>query len=239
MRKLKLNNYIILDCETGGLDKKNNYHASLYPITEIALIAVYADNLEEILRYESMIKGQYIENNEYVGYDLNHTYSKEALLGTGITIEKLEEKGKNYKEVCLELAKIFKELNTGNFWHKPILVGQNIIFDIPFIQQLFQLCNIDLSKLLHGYFDASKKFQLSYIDTMLLSRIKWANEKTKHNLTAIANRFNVELVDAHRAMNDAICTLNIFKSFANLLKISNDSKNVVTDEVKFRDSFQF
>ena len=56
---MKLHNYVIFDCETGGLSKKDNLHALNHPITQIALIGLDGSTLDEIQRYESYIKGKY------------------------------------------------------------------------------------------------------------------------------------------------------------------------------------
>lgn len=218
------NNYICLDCETGGLDKKDNMHSTKFPITEIALISYSGTSWDEISRYSTYIKGQrkeptrvfgdYIQG--YCGYDSDLCYTKEALSHSNVTIDKLEKEGKDYKLVVKDLCNEFIKAKNGRIL--PILVGHHITYDIPFIQYLFIYSKTDLSKYLSGYYDQFDTFQPHFIDTMWMSRMIW---EEKNALSEVAPKLGIELFDAHQALNDVVATKAIHIEFMKLLRQDN------------------
>lgn len=235
--KTKLNNFIVLDCETGGLDRKNQEHARLVPMTEIAAIGVSADNFHEFGRYVSKLKGQYV-GEEYVGYDPDLIYQPEALKFTGVTIAKLEKEGKSVKEVVTGLVEVFAMSKTGSHLHKPVIVGHNVTYDIPFIQHLFDLGKQDLGKYLSGWKDHKGTFHPHFVDTMWLSRKKWAEEGMKHNLGALCERLGVDLFDAHGALADTVATLECFKKLTTSFRTGITQVGVNHDVERTRDNFE-
>lgn len=247
---MKFHNYVVFDCETGGLDKKNGLHAINFPITQIAFVGIDGYSLTEINRYEAYIKGKHDRNfvptdNDvvpgYVGYGLNQVYTKGAFLHTNTTVEKLENLGQEAKQVCLEIIDLFESIKSSSKFHKIILVGHNVIYDIPFLQYLFKLFNKDLDKYIEGYRDAYGNFQPVFFDTQYLSRARSTDEKLKHNLTDVAFREGIELIDAHNAMPDTLATKNVFVSFLHSFRNSKLSNNQSesTQISKFRDSFAY
>ena len=195
---MKLHNFCCIDVETGGLDKKQNFHALNHPITSIAMIGLDGLTLNEITRYESFIRGRKALTfkgdatvvSGYLGYDelRNLVYQKQALTATNITIEKLEQEGRDSKIVVNEIIALFEKCASGSNFHKLILVGSNAVYDIPFLQMLFKIHKKDLSKWLQGYYDHTSAFHPVYIDVMFLSRAKSIDENLKHNLYAISER---------------------------------------------------
>ncbi len=235
--KIKLNNYVVIDCETGGLDRKNQEHSRIVPITEVAAIGVSADNFQELHRYVSKVKGQYV-GEDYVGYSPELVYQSEALKFTGVTFQQLEKTGVDIKEIVENLIEVFVKSKTGSHLHKPIIVGHNVTYDIPFIQKIFTLTKNDLSKYLSGWKDDNGVFHPHFIDTMWLSRQKWNDEGMKHNLKVLCDRLGVDLFDAHGALSDTVATLECFKKLTSSLR--NESGGVNTSsEVRVRSSFQF
>jgi len=236
--KTKLNNFVVLDCETGGLDRKNNEHARLVPMTEIAAIAVSADDFKELGRYVSKVKGQYV-GDEYVGYDPALIYQQEALKFTGTTITMLERDGKTVKEVVAGLIEVFKAAKTGSHFHKPIIVGHNVVYDIPFIQHIFDLDKKDLGKFCAGWKDHKGTFHPLFEDTMSLSKRKWPVEGMKHNLGALCERLGVDLFDAHGALADTVATLECFKKQITGLRTGTISTGSVNNDVaRTRQTFE-
>lgn len=237
--KQKFHNIVVFDCETGGLDKKNNLHAIHHPITQIALLGIDGLTLSEITRYSSYIKGR-IANKKYIGYSTVHDqeYQAGALQHTGITIEKLEAEGKDYKVVCNEICDFFEQCMSGSNFHKIILAGHNVGYDIPFLQYLFKLCKKDLSKYVQGYMSHTGEFVPADFDTQYLSRIKSTDENMKHNLTEVSGREGIELVDAHEAMADVCATAEVLKKY--IMTLRNSSDSFEKQEVStFRKDFQF
>lgn len=236
--KIKLNNFVVLDCETGGLDRKNNEHARLFPITEIAAIGVSADNFHEFGRYVSKIKGQEV-GGEYRGYDPELIYQDEALKFTGTTIAMLEREGKPLKEVVDGLIEVFAKTKTGSHFHKPIIVGHNVTYDIPFIQHTFDLTKQDMSKYFSGWKDHKGTFHPHFVDTMWLSRLKWPEEGMQHNLGAVCERLGVDLFDAHGALSDTVATMECYKKFITGFRTGEMHIGEVNHSVeRTRDTFQ-
>lgn len=237
---MRSHNFIVFDCETGGMDKENNFHAIKCPITQIALISLDGSSLNEITRYESYIKGRYV-NNKYVGYSTTHDqeYQQGALTSTGITIEKLEAEGQDSKKVCLDIIEFFKQSKSKSNFHKLILIGHNVGYDIPFLQYLFKLHKKDLSDYLQGHYDHTGTFTPACIDTMYLSRFMSLDDTLKHSLINVAEREGIELIDAHNAMNDTVATMEVFKRY--LLKLRNKSSFSAKSQQQssFRENFKF
>ena len=226
--------FVCLDFETGGVDKKENKHATKFPITEVGLIC-FDMNFEEISRFSSYVKGQYNKDEVYVGYDTDLIYQSEALKHTGVTIEKME-KGLNYKEVVAQLIVEFQKCQLGKKYQLPVLVGHNITYDIPFLLYLFKFAKVDLSKYLSGYFDHFNEFQPIYLDTMWLSRISDPEGLHKHNLTDACKQHEIEHFDAHSAINDVIPTKQLMKVFVDKLRSTGTGIEQQPAE-KFREHF--
>jgi len=203
-------NYIVFDFETGGLDSKK--HA----ITEVAMLAIDGESLEEIDRYSSFIQ-------PYSGLE----YSQEALDITGITMDMINT-GKTAKQVANDMVKFFKATGIGR--KKPILCGHNIIaFDIPFMEVLFTENKKDLYKSINEH---------EFLDTMWMSRHIWTDPSMKHNLTVSCEREGVEIIDAHRAINDVAANTELLKSY---LKRMRGAGEISTnkDQHNYREDFNF
>lgn len=220
------NPFIIFDFETGGLDPNKN------AVTEIAMLCVDGVKLQEVGRYESYIKPYLME------------YEDNALKYTGLTLELLERKGKELSVVVEELTKAIDEwrekTDTTSHTKKPILVGHNVLFDIGFMQAIMKATGYDYTR----YFSTSDKNfgtkrHIHYIDTVVISRMTWAADPTmtSFNLTSCVNKAGLELVDAHKAMNDVVATKELFVNFVNRLR--NDNGEDINNKVRVRDEFTF
>ena len=237
----RIDSYIVFDFETGG------FNASHSPATEIGLQIIHPDSLQEICRYGELIKSDIrmvsdkfkpsepeIPKNPYKG----GFYFEGAFKTTGLTIEHLNKNGKEYIEVANIMAEKFAQgkLSKGA-WSKPILVGHNLSFDIPFLQVLFSLAKIDLSKLVQGSADYKGNWFPYYEDTMHISKKKWPKSES-YKLGDCCKMAGIELVDAHRAVNDVVGgTTPLFVHFINSMrsnKVSQDQK----ETTKTRRTFQ-
>jgi len=246
MAKQKAHNIPVFDCETGGIDRKDNLHAIKYPMTQIAFVILDGFSLKEFGRYSSYVKGKkepMFESNDpgivsgYVGYGLNQVYQYEALDITGTTIEKLEKSGQDIKVVVNQIIELFEETKSGSSFHKFILAGHNVVYDIPFLQYAFKLCKKDLSKWIQGYYDAYGNYQFVFIDSQFLSRLKSVDEDEKHKLEIVANREGFEINDAHDALNDTLVTAEIIKKY--ILALRNTGEGEVIASGRYRDDFKF
>jgi DNA polymerase III epsilon subunit-like protein len=235
---MKQHNYCILDFETSGLDKVNNYHSIVCCPTQVAVLAIDGNTLNEIGRYKSYIKGRYA-NGKYIGYSTIHDqhYQEGAFKATGISAEKLETDGKEAKQVCLDLCNFFESTKSTSNYHKTIIVGANVGYDIPFLQYMFSFFKKDLSKYLQGYYDHKTNYQLVNFDTQFLSKAKSTDESLKHNLTDVALREGFEPQDMHDAMNDVVITSEIFKKY--IMSLRNASSVKQQGIPVFRETFKF
>lgn len=186
--------FICYDLETGGLDPSKN------PITEIALIVYDFETLKEVDRFESLIKP----------YD-NLTLEPKALEVTGITKEMLKG-GENIEDIVEVLIALFETYTEGNskFKLQPILVGHNIQkFDNPFLEYTFNRQGLDL----YTYIGGSQ-------DTLNLGRARWAGQQKKFNLAACCKAAGIQVIDAHRAINDVEANKELHIYFINSMRNS-------------------
>ncbi len=203
-----MNNYIVFDCETGGLDPKVN------PITEIALLAFSGEDFKEISKYETFI----------APYGAMQ-YEPKALEITKISMDMIQG-GKPFKTVVKELMSFFKDVKRKGR-NKPLLIAHNAKFDKGMVEALFQEAGKDLYDFVEPV----------YLDTMWLSRLK-DPEKKKHNLGTVCEREGVELVNAHRAMDDVEATKQVFSSIIGKMR-SNDMVASNEPKTTFRATFKF
>lgn len=192
-------NFVILDCETGGLNPKQN------PITQIALIAVDASSLKEIERWETII-------SPYGELEISTT----AIDKTMVTMNDLK-KGLDAKQVVSNMIRFFKAAsrNAKHPSQKPVIVGHNVSFDVAFISELFALNGKDLFE-----YVSDNNQVINQIDTLQLSRLFWGGDLVKgedvsFTLSSCLRRAGLDLNDAHGAMNDVLATLRLFMFFRN------------------------
>lgn len=213
---------ICLDFETGGLSCLKN------PITQVALQSFHMDTFESISSYSTYVQPY----NDLVIED-------QALKATGATMSKINA-GITIKEMVKACCVEFDKANKYGATKRPILMGHNIPFDIGFLQYAFTYCKVDISKYLNCTTDAYGNNQPVYLDTMWLTRLKYANEadSMKFNLTACCEKLGVELTDAHSADNDVEATKGAFIRMAQSLR-SNGLSGDGGEIKRYRESFQF
>lgn len=220
-----------LDFETGGLDCRD------CACTQIALQAIRLDTWETLERYvaylspycrqetgmakRKVLRTRHEQEQEKNGEPMK--YEATALNYSGITMEQLYAKGVDLKAVAVSTLDFAKRntLSKGQQC-KPLLIGQNIPFDIGFLQQLMNYANLvsDFEKVFAGTKDYYGNFQPYYIDTLFLGRLAFAHdpEVTSYKLELMAARLNVELDDAHDAAADVTATLDVAGAYAGRLR---------------------
>lgn len=216
---MKVANIAIWDLETGGL--KYDTHA----LAEIAIIIINSETLEEIDRYEAIVAPYKLPNGEMVQYD------QRALDYNGLTMRKIEagEDARTVAKSIESLCKKHKVKLRGNAG-KLISSGHNIDeFDIPFFKFFLSIFKVDYYSL----------FQKSSLDTLLITRMRWPKdgEILNHKLGTACEKAGVDLIDAHRAMNDVEANTNLVKYFLSSLRQSGGSIAIETEErprVRFR-----
>lgn len=220
-----------LDFETGGLECQD------CACTQIALQAIRLDTWETLERYVAYLspycrketgtakrkvlrtrqEQKQEENSELMKYDAA------ALNYSGITMEQLYAQGVDLKAVAISTLDLARRntLSKGQQC-KPILIGQNIPFDIGFLQQLMNYAGLvsDFEKTFAGTKDYYGNFQPYYIDTLFLGRLAFAHdpEVTSYKLELMAARLGVELDDAHDAAADVTATLDVTGAYAGRLR---------------------
>ena len=196
----------MFDLETTGLSAEKN------AILEIACCP-FDFNLTDLKEFDSGIMRVYGDREVQEG----------ALIANGITRDQIE-RGVDSKEVVERLCEFFDRLKVGR--NKPVLAGHNIDkFDIPFLDDFFNFHKKDLSKYVNE--DLT-------IDTMWWARLRW-EEQANFKLGTCCESSGIELINAHRAINDTRANKELVKHFLKSLR-SDASK---TAENKFRHSFEF
>lgn len=217
----KINNIIVFDVETGGLDSLVN------PITQIALQAFSLKDFKEVCRYSSYVKPSY-----------NQEYDDKALAYTGITLTKLEKEGKPITQVVKELCQFFLQANqSGSKTHKPVLLGHNVLFDIGFLQAAFAYCNTDLQKYIMCQEKGFNKGMPVYFDTMWDSKRRFADDDIKYSLKDVCSLVGVDLVDAHDAFNDVKATKELFIKHSQNLRSGSSSQSVESSHKRIEFEF--
>ena len=240
----KQNNYIVcLDWETGGLDPTK--HA----VTQIGMEILDPITLKSIKKYSNYVK-PYIKKEkkksrvkklvEREGRAEYYEYQDKALQYTNITVEMCEDKGIEIEELVKDIIDMFKAANPTNARnYKPVLLGQNLGFDIGFLQQVFEHCGEKLEKYVTTYKDFHGNAQPVYFDTQYLSRVYFAEDDrmTSVKLNLVSDELGVELVSHHSADADVEATSGIFEIYVKNMRSSGGDSKKKTE--KTRNHFKF
>lgn len=215
-------NIIVFDTETGDLDPK------IAPIMEIALLA-YDVKFKELARYSTHVK-------PYNNLKIN----KKALEYTMLSMKDVNN-GIEAKKLVDILIKFFKKMNDagGREQGNPILAGHNVAFDIAFLKELFRLNKKNLAD-----YVASNNGEVMHLDTLPKARLYWnsikSDEGKKFTLGDCCKRADIQIVDAHGAMNDTIATAKLLQWLTFAAKDSNTkTTSTTTQTTKTRDYFKF
>lgn len=203
-------NYIVYDCETGGLDETKN------PITQYACIVLDFKSLKEIDRLETFVKPY---------NDL--TIEKQALEHTMVTMSDIR-KGISVKDlvnVIIEFNKLHQAKTKVKEMGRLLPVGHNIVFDNRFLNYAFNLCKKKYHELVYE----------NYIDTFPIAKMMWGiSGDEKLNLTACTERAKLKLTDAHGAMNDVEATADLLRFFVKKLRSKQGTSVSAEEEMRAR-----
>lgn len=241
-----------LDFETGGLNCQD------CACTQIAIHAVRIDTFETIDRYVRYIapynqqqdKGtikRKILKTKYEQQDaIPMKYEEKALTYSAITMDMLESMGVDILVVAQEIIEFIKKntiVKKANL--KPFFIGQNIGFDMGFLQQMMEYADLmkELAKLVRGTVDFYGHFQPLCIDTIILGQfaLSHLDNVTSYKLEIMAEKLGVELDDAHDADADVTATTNVAMVCAQRMRNTHgtDGGNMVmTQKEKSRVHFK-
>jgi len=182
----------VLDTETTGLD------SDIHEIIEIAAITYLLDkegNRYVMKKYESKINPQRL-----------HTASEKALEVNGFTLEKWKG-SPNASEVMPTVKEIIEQSD--------ILIGQNLIFDLKFVNEI---CHRN---------DISPPEYPPYIDTKSIAdRLVAAKWLQRSGMDYLVEHYNVKVEGrAHTALVDCERTMLVFDE---LLRDVNQEYDIYT-----------
>lgn len=243
----------VLDFETGGLDCQKS------AATQLSIHAVRLDNFEvmEIFNeyiypytYQSLEKPQKraLKSKFDIQDPPKMEYSERALEYSDITMDMLEEKGIQLQAFCEAVIDFFKRNSFDTQKnYKPFLVGQNITFDIGFLQQILMYTGLykEFTKIFRGNKDYWGNFQPFYVDTIMFCQLAMAHKGITDNwkLETLCNLLGVELDDAHDADADVTATREVLRVLTSRIRNEEDSEEgestlVVTKKSKTREHFK-
>ncbi len=251
---------IVLDFETGGL------YCQTCAATQISMHAIRLDTCELMnsmnlyikpYPYQDIVKPKRkvvktkweIEDEEESETKMME-YDPAAMEVSGITKEQLETEGEDLQEVCEKIIEFCKNnrISTG-ISNKPILVGQNVTFDIGFLQQIMTYTDLydKFCKVVDTSTDFFGNVYPKYMDTLYLAKLAFGHDKsvTSFKLETIALFLGIEMDDAHDADADVTATEDVFRTFIKRLRTKNgsdvaDDTGIVSasKKVKLRDHFK-
>lgn len=208
-----------LDFETGGLDPTK------CACTQIAIHAVRIDTFEVIDRYvayispyrkqsdksgnkRKVLKKKFEDEEDFM------EYQEKALTYSAITMDMLNDHGVDIKQVAADVIAFIKKntLSKGkNF--KPFLIGQNVLFDVGFFQQLMEYGGQvkEWEKVIRGVRSFYGNWQPYYVDTIILGQLALSHidGMNSYKLEIMCEKLGIELDDAHDADADVSATTNV------------------------------
>ena len=244
---------IVYDFETGGLDCQKS------AATQISLHAVRLDTFEVMEKYQAYIYPYNKKENPdkpkkktlKSKYETEECelmeYGQKALEYSAITMDMLYSMGKPIEIVCREICD-FIERNTMPVVasNKPFMIGHNPLFDKGFMQQIMIYSGLwnEFTKLVRGNKDFWGNFQPANLDTIILSQLAFDNDKSVNTwkLEAMAEKFGIDLDDAHDADADVTATREVVRTVTARIRNSNGDQEVgslaAEKREKLRDHFK-
>lgn len=244
---------IVLDFETGGLE------CTRCACTQIALQAVRLDTWEVLGRYVSYIapyekqtlggvpKRKVLKTRQQQEEDARAElmdYEAAALSYTAITMDVLRAQGVDLRQVAADVIGFARKYTLSKgARYKPILIGQNIPFDVGFLQQMMAYTGLmkEFSQVFAGTVDFYGNFQPHYLDTIDLARLCFAGDASvsSYKLELIAERLGIELDDAHDADADVTATRQVAALCSRQLRQCGGTADSMIERMpKTRDHFK-
>lgn len=251
--KSKIITAIVLDFETGcGSCQESG-------ATQLSAHAVRLDTFEVIGKFNRYIKpyskvnlkaGRKVLVSKYEKDDVEPMFYDEDKMRTytGITMDLLNLRGVRLEDVCDEFIDFVKEstLDTSKNC-KPFLVGQNVLFDIGFLQQIMVFTKrwVQLTKAIRCEKDFWGNVQPYYVDTILFSQLALSHKKTQNSwsLSFLTEALGINLEDAHDADADVAATEDVLRVLTKRMRNEGANNNsgdgiVEVKKERFREHFK-
>lgn len=243
---------VVLDFETGGLD------CTRCACTQIAMQAVRLDTFEVLGRYANYIapyekqplggapRRKVLKTRREMERDEVREpmdYEAAALNYTAITLDMLRSRGVALEQVAADVIAFAREHTLGKgARYKPVLIGQNIPFDVGFLQQMMAYSGLikEFAQAFAGTTDFFGNFQPHYLDSIDLARLCLAADTnvTSYKLELVAERLGIELDDAHDADADVTATRQIVALYSRRLRQHEGAEVSMERMPKTRDHFK-
>ena len=247
----------VFDTEIGGLDCQK------CGVIQVSIHAVRLDTFEVmeklnvyIKRYSrpadlgkpkrKVLKSKYDIEEEPT--DIPMEYGAAAEKVHGITKEMQEKLGVEPVEACQMIIDFIKRNTmTSGRSSKPFFVGQNPMFDEGMVTQLFIIAGLweELIKLVRGSKDYWGNFHFAMLDTIIISQLTFNNDSSiaVWKLEMSAERFGIEMDDAHDADADVTATREIVRVATARMRENSGNSNeigglVAEKQQKLRDHFK-
>lgn len=216
-------NIMVYDLETGGFSKDKN------PIIEFAGI-MFDSEMNEIDRLEFVI----------LPYDERLEYTDGAFKANGFSHGEIQKRGipgQEAAKLLLDfLVKHQAKPEKGISYQpdkKVVLAGHNIDkFDNGFLETFLKFFKVDLWKF------CSTNITL---DTLKMARLFFGYRgytKTSHSLIDCCSHIGIEIIDAHRAMNDVEGNFQLLKHLINGVRFGNSNSTEEREVERFRNTFK-
>jgi DNA polymerase III epsilon subunit-like protein len=216
--------YAVFDLETTGAHSRNHFWTPKGSneqkqgngaIIEIA-VCPFDKNLNDLPEYNSGV----------MNVNSDRGINQIALDKNNITMDQIKN-GRDPAEVAKEFKYYMKSLS--RIGSKIVLCGQNIDkFDIPFLVDYLSEYNIDLSTL------ANEDYT---IDTMWWARTKYV-ESVNYKLGTLCANENIDLQNAHRAINDTRANKDLVKKYIRNLRGEGQTSVEEKEDERFRVNFE-
>lgn len=241
---------IVLDFETGGLDCRE------CACTQIAMHAIRLDTFETMEKYVRYIapynrkpelgkpKRKVLRKKTDLFDNEPMAYEEKALTYSAITMRMLYDNGVDINTVAEEVVEFIgrNTLSRGRN-DKPFLVGQNIGFDIGFLQQLVEYGGKakEFAGAVRGHTDFYGNFQPLYIDTITLGQMALCHldHVNSYKLEILCENLGIDLDDAHDADADVTATAGVAMVCTRRMRSeSGDGTLVMGKKQKTREHFK-
>tara|TARA_B110000902_G_C14108318_1_gene513347 strand:- start:231 stop:827 length:597 start_codon:yes stop_codon:yes gene_type:complete len=181
---------IILDFETSGL---NPYHDDI--------IEIGAKVLNKEISFQCLVRPK-----------SGKLISDKITQITGITNRTLRAEGLQWQNAYIEFYNWLIE-NLDKEDKNAIVSHNGTTFDFIFLKKII----FDLNKESQNI-EEFMNMKIYYIDTLLLSR-KILHNRYQYNQPSLCKTFNIEIVNAHRALGDVICLEMLYQKLCQKISL--------------------